>query len=637
MSIARKFALIGAAGLLPFTLATWLLFHELYAGIRLISVERRALDYHVALERASRAFQDYRDRVYSGQAPDGYAAKMDSALAALRQANERSGAQLATSSQAQRVSQQWRLMRTPEDAAGGDTFWYNQAVPLQTEFLALQWRLGEMGGLERDSDPQARQYAALVATALPTLRQRVAALRGLGSAAFRAGGLRAKARNELARLAALVETDLEGLTGKEQALTLAGAAATKEISKPLRDLEFEVGLFLEQARELLSAVPRRFDAASYFQSASECLSTLDTLYEVMVPLLDARLAERNAALQRRLAVLMAADAALLLAAALLAFVTLRSVLRSIGEALQIADQVADGDLTRIVAGGAADETGRMMEALARMNAGLSRIALGVREAAGAVTNAAGQLASGNSDLGRRTEAQASAIEQTAASLEELAASVQTNAQGASEARRLTASAERSVEAGSASVNRVAASMREIESSSRRVGEIAAIIDSIAFQTNLLALNAAVEAARAGERGKGFGVVAGEVRALAQRCSASARDIRAVLAESATKIRAGVESVGETCERMTGIASEVREIDAIVQSVARASSEQAHGLGQVSQAVSQLEGVTQQNAALVEQVMAAIQSLVDQSAGLSRVVQVFRLPATDGPGTSIVLS
>ena len=637
MTIGGKFVLIGLASLMPFALATWLLFQELGAEIRLALLARDTLAYHVRLAALRGAADDYRDHAYAalaarppaGAAPE-LAAKTERALSELRAIRPQGGADFGTSDLLPALDRQWRALRESAEAHNeAESFWHNAAVPLDAQLVAMAARLNERGALGRDPEPQARHYAALIGATLPELRRRLSVLRALGGGAAPGARLEGKARSEAARTVALVERDLDTLAGEERSLLISGATAGAELSKPLRELEFEANLFLDMARDRLEK-PGGAGAFDYFAAGSEAIARIDRVQGKLVPRLSERLEERVAGLQGRRLLILGADAACLLAAALFAFLALRSVTRSLQEVLVIADDIAAGNLSRRIEASTGDESGRMLQALGRMNGSLARMVREMRDAASLVADAVQQLAAGNRDLSQRTESQAAAIEQTAASMEELTASVSANAQGSMDAQRLAAAAGESVEAGNQAAARIAAHMREIEDSSRRVGEIMAIIDGIAFQTNILALNAAVEAARAGDQGRGFAVVASEVRALAQRCAASAKETRALLGDSAAKVESGALSAGEVCKSMTAIAEQVRGVDAIVRRIAEASGEQAQGIAQVSRTMSQLEGGTQQNAALVEEVVAATQSLADQSAGLAAMVQMFRL--ADGRGT-----
>jgi methyl-accepting chemotaxis protein len=303
---------------------------------------------------------------------------------------------------------------------------------------------------------------------------------------------------------------------------------------------------------------------------------------------------------------------------------IRSIRRPLAEAVALAGAIARGDLTRRGDASRGDEFGELMRALNRMSDALARTVGEVRNAADQIATGSGQIAIGNQDLSKRTEDQASSLQETAASMEQLGSTVRSNADAAREATALAGSAAGVAVRGGEAVQHVVQSMQAISASSRRIADIIATIDGIAFQTNLLALNAAVEAARAGEQGRGFAVVAGEVRNLSHRAAEAAREIRDLIQDSVAKVETGSLQVGEAGRTMQDIVGQVARLNELLQGISTASSEQSSGIGQVGQAVSQLDAVTQQNAALVEESAAAAASLNQQAARLVQAVGVFVL-------------
>ncbi len=302
----------------------------------------------------------------------------------------------------------------------------------------------------------------------------------------------------------------------------------------------------------------------------------------------------------------------------------RSVTAPISEAVRIARTVAAGDLRVKICAHTRDETGQLLETLQQMNDGLAAIVGKVRGAADSIATGSAQIAAGNIDLSQRTEEQAASLEQTAASMEELTSTVRSNAQTAKEAAQLVNAACAVAGQGGTAVARVVSTMGEITESSRKIGDIIGVIDAIAFQTNILALNAAVEAARAGEQGRGFAVVAGEVRSLAHRSAQAAKEIKALIGDSVTRVENGAHLVGEAGHTMEEIVAQIRRVADLIGEISGASAEQTSGIDQVSDAVTQLDRVTQQNAALVEQSAAAAENLKNQAATLSHTVAEFQL-------------
>ena len=327
--------------------------------------------------------------------------------------------------------------------------------------------------------------------------------------------------------------------------------------------------------------------------------------------------------------------AVLFGAGIAWFIT-RSVTVPIHRAVDIARTVAAGDLSSNIVVGSRDETGQLLAALQTMNLGLQDIVGQVRSGTDLMATASVQIAAGNLDLSSRTEEQASSLEETASSMEELTGTVRQNADNARQASRLAVSASEVASRGGAVVAQVVQTMGAINASSKKIADIIGVIDGIAFQTNILALNAAVEAARAGEQGRGFAVVATEVRNLAQRSSQAAREIKELITASVEQADSGARLVGTAGATMTEVVDSVRRVTDIIGEIAAASREQTLGIEQINQAIVQMDSVTQQNAALVEQSAGAAASLQEQAGQLAQVVSKFVLhravarPATAKP-------
>jgi methyl-accepting chemotaxis protein len=304
----------------------------------------------------------------------------------------------------------------------------------------------------------------------------------------------------------------------------------------------------------------------------------------------------------------------------------RSITAPIGVAVAAAQAVAKGDLTYHISHTHTDEMGQLLNALRQMTDNLSDIVGRVRGGTTAIRTASGEIASGNMDLSSRTEAQASSLEETAASMEELTGTVKNNAGHAIEANHLAHAANEVARRGGEVVSQVVGTMNSINDSSRKIVDIIAVIDGIAFQTNILALNAAVEAARAGEQGRGFAVVATEVRNLAQRSAAAAKEIKALIDDSVDKVATGAKQVELAGSTMDEVQESIHRVTTIVGDITRADTEQLGGIEQINIAISQMDEVTQQNAALVEQAAAAAAAMQDQADDLSNMVSQFRLSA-----------
>jgi len=327
--------------------------------------------------------------------------------------------------------------------------------------------------------------------------------------------------------------------------------------------------------------------------------------------------------------IMAMVAFCIVAAMSMAVWVAKVISRPLTEAVAVAQRVAGGDLTMDIQSSSKDETGQLLEALKAMNNSLLSIVSEVRAGTDTIATASGQIATGNLDLSSRTEQQASSLEETASAMEELTSTVKQNADNARQANQLAVSASEVALAGGNVVGRVVDTMGSINDSSRKIVDIISVIDGIAFQTNILALNAAVEAARAGEQGRGFAVVASEVRSLAQRSASAAKEIKTLIDSSVAQVNIGSKLVEEAGNTMSDVVDSVRRVTDIVGEITSASQEQSDGIEQINLAITQMDEVTQQNAALVEEAAAAAQSLQDQAGKLSEVVSVFKLDKGNG--------
>ncbi len=342
--------------------------------------------------------------------------------------------------------------------------------------------------------------------------------------------------------------------------------------------------------------------------------------------------QANVVYHGALTLMFSLGAAALLIGTTFAYWVTRSVTGPIQQAVRIAETVAAGDLTSRIDINSTDETGQLLQALKDMNGSLVRIVGEVRTGTETIATASSQIAAGNLDLSSRTEQQASSLEETASSMEELTSTVKQNADNARQANALAVSASDVALKGGAVVSQVVDTMASINASSKKIVDIIGVIDGIAFQTNILALNAAVEAARAGEQGRGFAVVASEVRNLAQRSAAAAKEIKTLIGDSVEKVDAGAKLVDQAGATMNEIVESVKRVTDIMGEITAASTEQTSGIEQINEAICQMDQVTQQNAALVEEAAAAAESLQDQAGTLAQVVAVFKL---DGGSTMAV--
>ena len=419
----------------------------------------------------------------------------------------------------------------------------------------------------------------------------------------------------------LINEVISGLQGEDDKALLE--ALTKWRDKSAKGQKAFVGLISEGQKE--EAMTKfLFSVRSAHTKYFEALDQLNTRqHKLMVAA-----GERSAELARNTTVfiLALASAIALVSVGVAAFST-RSITRPLNRAVTIAEQVAAGDLSARIISESQDETGQLMRALDHMNTSLQRIVGDVRQGTVAIASASSEIASGNSDLSVRTEEQASSLAQTSSAMDELTRIVRQNAENAQQANQLASAASEIAIQGGQAVAQVVDTMGAIDSSSRKIVDIISVIDGIAFQTNILALNAAVEAARAGEQGRGFAVVAGEVRTLAQRSATAAKEIKTLINESVAKVEQGSKLVSSAGGTMDHVVTSVRRVSDIIGEITSASHSQSEGIEEVNRSIHRMDGVTQQNAALVEQAAAAAESMQNQAHSLAEVVSVFKIDAT----------
>ena len=408
-----------------------------------------------------------------------------------------------------------------------------------------------------------------------------------------------------------------GLNDTERKLLNEIAATDKTIAGVEREvIGMALGFNGEQAAKLIS---NSLDALN-----TQNLTALTRLQEMQKVDSDAVLASSVKADSRLMTILLACGAGAVALGVLVALAITRSITQPLLGAVQVARTVAAGELTGDIDVTGSDETSDLLRALAEMNASLASTVAQVRRGTETISVASQQIASGNADLSARTEAQAGSLEETASSMEQLTSTVKQNADNARQANQLAVSASSVATQGGKVVAQVVDTMGSIKESSRKIVDIIGVIDGIAFQTNILALNAAVEAARAGEQGRGFAVVASEVRNLAQRSASAAREIKALIGDSVDKVDNGSRLVDQAGETMDLIVTSVRQVADIMGEITAATQEQSSGIEEVNQAITQMDEMTQQNAALVEEAAAAAESMQEQANALAAAVAVFKL-------------
>ncbi|MGC4365157.1 methyl-accepting chemotaxis protein [Hydrogenophaga sp. R2] len=491
--------------------------------------------------------------------------------------------------------------------------------------LALIEEINDASGMSLD--PNAHTYFLIqsVLVHMPRLTESLGQARAQGSLVLTRGELGADQRSNLSALANISRSHMaQARRSLDKALAadpVLGAAVGVKAGAAWTAADAAVGLVDKEIlkAEQLSMAPNAFFAATTAQIDAQ-FALIEEAFKVLAKELD----DEAAGAMRRLVQLSLGIGLMVLLGTLLMLAIARQTTRAIAKAVTVAETVAAGDLTSQIEIRSTDETGQLLTALKTMNQSLVTMVSSVRQSSETIATGSAQIATGNADLSSRTEMQASNLEQTAASMEELTSTVQQNAETSREAARIAREAKLAAEEGGQVVGRVVQTMQGINDSSRRISDIIGVIDGIAFQTNILALNAAVEAARAGEQGRGFAVVAGEVRNLAQRSAEAAKEIKGLIGESVERVESGTGLVAQAGQSVGQIVEQVARVSQLIEGITLASQEQADGIGQVGHAVAQLDQVTQQNAALVEEGAAAADSLRNQSQQLADLVGAFRL-------------
>ena len=498
---------------------------------------------------------------------------------------------------------------------------HNQVV---ARLMGLSDQLLHTSGLATSDqrDTQALIQAAL--QQLPMLTEQLGQMRAMGAGALARGELPAEARGMLRALRARAdEFNASSQASLQRAMRYA-PALQPELAQALSAKQTRAADALRLVDDsVLNASELRLPAGQYFDTLTAGIDAVNALGTQATQQLLKRVEQQAAAAHRTLWLMIAALASLTLLTVALAAVFVRSITRPLAHAVDLARAVAAGDLGGQDQPHGSNEVGQLIAAQQQMRAQLRPIVAQVRSGSDGVALASSEIAQGNHDLSARTESQASALEETAASMEQLSATVQQNAETARQASALAEQTRDMAHQSGASVEQVVGTMRGVHEATQQMADIIQVIDGIAFQTNLLALNAAVEAARAGEQGRGFAVVAGEVRNLAGRSSEAAKQIRTLIETSRGRVNQGNQQAAAAGQSMAEVVQSMQRLNALVGQISTASQEQANGVAQVGEAVTALDQVTQQNAALVEQMAAAADALSGQAQGLVQAVAVFR--------------
>jgi methyl-accepting chemotaxis protein len=631
MTVGRKFLLIALASLVPLAFSTGLWFEEIHSRVQKLQQERSGLLAHrelrlilgrMALQRETAVKAAIADK----QLPPAF---LDSILKMITEI-ERVATAAGKDNEAKKLLAGLRgnleaVSRAV--AAGNEEEVWREYGEGMVRLVSLMSHVASTSGIVVDSDPATFFLARIAIERSPAFAARLSDARSLVPIMVHQGRAQAEQIQRLRAIAALARADLQAIEAFARDLARVAPDIAARANQPLPEVLSAGDGFLRNVDSFARAAA---DTTKNFEwvyqedeSVAKILQASDRLHFELTQLLDARVGD----LAQRRNLLITLNVGVIGITALFGFILMRSIRRSIMDALEVAHRVSGGDLSNVRDVRGTDETARLMQSLDHMTRGLAGMVGQVRASSETIGADVRSLAAGNRDLSVRTETQASAIEEVAASMEQLTASVRQNRDSAKQTQRIAGLAGDATSRGIEAATRVVDNMESIRESTKRVGEIVGMIDSIAFQTNILALNAAVEAARAGEHGRGFAVVAAEVRNLARRCADSAREIKGLVRGASDQVTDGARLVDEVAEAIGTINTRVAEVGELMNRIVGASAEQSTGIEQVSQTITQMEHATQQNASLVEEIVAATESLSEQTARLGALVGAFRLEGT----------
>jgi methyl-accepting chemotaxis protein len=629
LRLLPKFAVVALLFLMPLMLVTALLMNELDKSIKFSRLERIGIDHVRQVQDMIRLTQQHRalrHMFLSGNASVRQKAqqKQDeiNAKIAAFDAMQKAAPALDAGDVWRGVKQSWQALQSKLPTAEARNS-YVEHTALIGQLYRLNTRIADHANLTLDPEVDTYYLATMFVKTFPEIAEGLSEIAGRGGAYIDSGLMEANEDVLLGSTVLVARRDLAHIPGQLDALFRENPALKPRLTPQLAALPAALA-FLERAKnEVLNTVDQT-SGNQFFDAGSNSIDGLYAVAGASATLLDGLLQQRieRDTLRRNL-MLGGVLAALAIAVYLLAgfYVSFAAEVRRLGEAVK---RAAGGDLSSRITSNGKDEIAQLSNALGGMTAGLAQLVAEVRAGTDTIALASREIATGNQDLSYRTEQQAGSLEETSASMEQLTATVKQNAENAQQANRLAQSASEVAHQGGAAVAQVVDTMDAIHQSARKIGDIIGVIDGIAFQTNILALNAAVEAARAGEHGKGFAVVATEVRNLAQRSATAAKEIRLLIADSVKRVGAGsrqVESAGKT---MDEIVASIGRVNGIVAEISAASREQRSGIEHVNQAIGQIDDITQQNAALVEQAAAAAESMREQADKLSQAAAVFKL-------------
>ena len=634
LRLSHNFLILGCMALVMTLVPLSLYVHDLYRETQQAQREASGMPPILAVNGVVNHLQVHR----------GTTAGMlggDSAMAARRPAlRDAVHAQFAAAQQAlkaaqspapmdqhlQTLNQSWQAL---ESSIQSQNLTAPQSMAQHTQLInsLLQLSEGLMHHYQLSLTPHADNQALIQAllTQAPLLGENLGLLRGQGSGFLAQGLLPPENRGALGALQRRVSELQSAMAHTLERGMQANAHYRSVLSAPAQQaLELTAQGLKMANEELVEAQVLRLPAPQFFDALTQSIAAVNGVVEQGTQLLSESLQNEAQAHFQEMLLVLALMVVCLIGCVALALVFIRAITQPLQQSVQLAQAIAQGDLSGADLPVGSNEVGQLLAAQQAMRARLRPMVSQVRDGADSVALASAEIAQGNRDLSSRTESQASALEETAASMEQLSATVRHNADSARQASQLAQAAQKVAAQGGEVVEQVVQTMQGIHESSRKIADIISVIDGIAFQTNILALNAAVEAARAGEQGRGFAVVAGEVRSLAGRSAEAAKEIKQLIETSVSRVGEGNVLVQQAGATMGEVVQSIHKVSTIVAAISSASQEQANGVTQVGEAVQQMDQATQQNAALVEEMAAAATSLSLQGDELVRAVAMFRV-------------
>jgi len=617
-----KSAWVSAAFLMPILLLAWSLWTAASANIEFSAKERVGVDYVRTLMPLLDTAQNRRRAATAGAADlDDAQQKVAQAFRVASEAHARLGGTL-------QLDEQWSTVRDLQQGLSARATRENASTTFaaNTEFidavLTLLNDAADKSNLTLDPDVDTFYLMDSALFKQPLLIEQLGQLRGMGNAVIRSGNLSSQQREALGNALAFSKAHYAGVNKAAQRAIKADPSLSQEIR--LDEAQATSSHFLGMVRQQVLGDTLQGDPSAFVAAGNAAIKLHYEGVGRVLDALDTRLAARVDSLRRMLWGQLATAAFGIALAVYLLISFYRVTQGGIAEVARQLEEISRGNLRMNPRPWGKDEVARLMHTLAEMLDSLRRVVGQVRASAGEIHTASDEVASASMDLSRRTEESAANLQRTSAAMTQIGATVQQTAQTASGAADLVGRNADVAERGGAVVGQVVNTMGGIRDSSSRIADIIGTIDGIAFQTNILALNAAVEAARAGEQGRGFAVVASEVRSLAQRSSAAAREIKSLIGASVEQVESGAKVVGEAGHTMQQIVENAVQVKVLIGEISNGTSEQTVGLADINRSVAQLDEMTQQNAALVEQTAAAAASLKDNAQKLNKEMEFFKI-------------